>query len=129
MREIIFRGIRVDTKEWTYGYLFKIWGKAYILWGTTNEIPNMIEVTLESIGQYTGVNDKKIGIISFKKPFPDYINTVLAPSGNLTEAARNLFKSLRWMGNQQVEIILTECVPDHGLGRAINDRLKRASSK
>lgn len=74
-------------------------------------------------------NDKKIGIISFKKPFPDYINTVLAPSGNLTEAARNLFKSLRWMGNQQVEIILTECVPDHGLGRAINDRLKRASSK
>ena len=58
MREIIFRGIRVDTKEWTYGYLFKIWGKVYILWGTTNGIPNMIEVTLESIGQYTGVNDK-----------------------------------------------------------------------
>lgn len=72
---------------------------------------------------------KKIGIISFKKPFPDYLNSVLAPSGNLSEAAQNLFKSLRWMGNQQVDIILTEFVPDHGLGRAINDRLKRASSK
>jgi L-threonylcarbamoyladenylate synthase len=72
--------------------------------------------------------EKKIGIISFKKAFPNYINSVLAPSGNLSEAAQNLFKSLRWMGNQQVEIILTEYVPDHGLGRAINDRLKRASS-
>lgn len=72
---------------------------------------------------------KKIGIISFKKPFPNYINSVLAPSGNLSEAAQNLFKSLRWMDNQQVEVIITELVPNHGLGRAINDRLNRASSK
>ncbi len=72
---------------------------------------------------------KKIGIISFKKPFPNYINSVLAPSGNLSEAAQNLFKSLRWMDNQQVEVIITEHVPNHGLGRAINDRLNRASSK
>ena len=74
-------------------------------------------------------SEKKIGIISYKKPFPNYINSVLAPSGNLAEAAQNLFKSLRWMGNQQIEIILTEYVPNQGLGRAINDRLNRASSK
>ncbi len=73
--------------------------------------------------------EKKVGIISFKKSFPSYINSVLAPSENLTEAAQNLFKSLRWMANQPVDIILTEFVPNHGLGRAINDRLTRASSK
>ncbi len=73
--------------------------------------------------------EKKIGIISFKKVFPTYINDVLTPSENLAEAAQNLFKSLRWMANQPVDIILTEFVPNHGLGRAINDRLIRASSK
>ncbi|MCF6352890.1 MAG: threonylcarbamoyl-AMP synthase [Cyclobacteriaceae bacterium] len=72
---------------------------------------------------------KKIGIISFKKAFPNYINSVLATNENLEEAAQNLFKSLRWMANQPVDIILTEFVPNHGLGRAINDRLTRASSQ
>jgi len=71
---------------------------------------------------------KKIGIISYKKAFPDYINSVLAPSENMAEAAKNLFKALRWMDDQKVEIILTEWVPNVGLGRAINDRLKRAAS-
>ncbi len=72
---------------------------------------------------------KKIGIISYKKTFPAYINSVLAPSKNLAEAAQRLFKSLRWMAHQPVEIILTEFVPNHGLGRAINDRLTRASGQ
>ena len=71
---------------------------------------------------------KKVGIISYKKAFPDYINTVLAPSENMAEAAKNLFKALRWMDDQKVEIIVTEWVPNEGLGRAINDRLKRAAS-
>jgi uncharacterized phage protein (TIGR01671 family) len=57
-REISFRGQRVDTKEWVYGYLFKIWERTYILWGTTNDIPNMIEVIPETVGQYTGLKDK-----------------------------------------------------------------------
>ncbi len=73
--------------------------------------------------------NKNIGIISFKEAYPQYINNVLSPSESLGEAAQNLFKSLRWMANQPVDIILTEFVPNHGLGRAINDRLTRASSK
>lgn len=58
MREYKFRGKRIDNGQWVYGYLFKIWDKCYILWGTTNDGPNMTEVDPETIGQYTGLHDK-----------------------------------------------------------------------
>lgn len=58
MRECIYRGKRKDNGEWTYGYLFCIWERAYILWGMTNDVPNMIEVDPETIGQFTGLIDK-----------------------------------------------------------------------
>ena len=58
MRKIEFRGKRIDNGEWVYGYLFKIWERTYILWGTTNGIPNMIEVRPETVSQYTGLKDK-----------------------------------------------------------------------
>lgn len=57
-REILFRGIREDNKKLIEGYLFKIWENAYILWGTTNGIPNKIKVIPETVGQYTGLKDK-----------------------------------------------------------------------
>ena len=58
MREIKFRGIRLDNGEWVYGFLFGSWERRYILWGTTNDIPNIIEVISESASQYTGLKDK-----------------------------------------------------------------------
>lgn len=58
MREIIFRGQRADNGEWTEGYLFKQWDRTFLLWGMTGDIPNMIEVIPETVGQYTGVIDK-----------------------------------------------------------------------
>ena len=45
------------------------------------------------------------------------------------EAAHNLFDALRKMDTLDVKMILAELVPDHGLGKAINDRLVRASAK
>jgi uncharacterized phage protein (TIGR01671 family) len=57
-REISYRGRRIDTKERVYGYLFGSWERRYILWGTTNNEPNMIEVIPETVGQYTGLHDK-----------------------------------------------------------------------
>lgn len=49
---------RVDNGEWVQGYLFGIWEERYILWGMTNDIPDMIEVDPSTICQCTGLRDK-----------------------------------------------------------------------
>lgn len=58
MRQILFRGKRIDNDEWAEGYLFKIWNRTFILWGMTGDVPNMVEVIPETVGQYTGLTDK-----------------------------------------------------------------------
>lgn len=51
----------------------------------------------------------------------------LSPDKELKEAAMNLFAMLRAADESDTEVILAQTLPDWGLGRAINDRLKRAS--
>lgn len=53
---------------------------------------------------------------------------VLSRSGDLREAAANLFSALRRLDAAGLEKIIALRVPDEGLGRAINDRLRRASA-
>jgi hypothetical protein len=43
------------------------------------------------------------------------------------EAACKLFAALRRLDNSHLDIIVATTFPNHGLGRAINDRLSRAS--
>ena len=54
---------------------------------------------------------------------------VLSPAGDLREAAANLFGALHSLEKCGARIIYAERVPGHGLGRAIMDRLRRASAK
>ena len=58
MREALFRGKRIDNDEWTYGYLFKRWGRCYLLWGMNGDNPIKEEVYPETVGEYTGLTDK-----------------------------------------------------------------------
>ena len=50
----------------------------------------------------------------------------LSPTGDLEEAAANLFAMMRALDGPPFEAIAVMAVPDRGLGRAINDRLRRA---
>ena len=45
-------------KWWVEGYLYGIWERRYILWGMTNNVPNMTEVDKSTICQCTGLKDK-----------------------------------------------------------------------
>jgi L-threonylcarbamoyladenylate synthase len=74
---------------------------------------------------------KKIAIICFgEKKFAGHELTIfnLSPTENLKEAAINLFTFLRLADESNVDVIIAEILPEIGLGRAINDRLKRASA-
>lgn len=52
----------------------------------------------------------------------------LSAAGDLTEAAANLFRHLHDLDARSPAVIAVSPVPDHGLGRAINDRLRRAAA-
>lgn len=53
----MYRGKVIKAGGWVYGYFFQIWEKTYILWGTTNDVPNMTEVIPDTVGQSTGRSD------------------------------------------------------------------------
>jgi len=74
---------------------------------------------------------KKIGVISFYKDYGTEENhsKILSPTKDLKEAAHNLFAAIRDLDASKVEVIIAEKFPDNFLGRAINDRLQRASAK
>jgi L-threonylcarbamoyladenylate synthase len=52
----------------------------------------------------------------------------LSPTGNLREAAANLFVMLRRLDRSGASTIAVMPVPEQGLGEAINDRLRRAAA-
>jgi L-threonylcarbamoyladenylate synthase len=51
----------------------------------------------------------------------------LSPGGSLEEAAANLFAMLRTLDRPEFAAIAVSPIPNAGLGRAINDRLRRAA--
>jgi L-threonylcarbamoyladenylate synthase len=53
----------------------------------------------------------------------------LSASADLTEAAANLFAMLRELDAANARMIAAMPIPEHGLGEAINDRLRRAAER
>jgi len=52
----------------------------------------------------------------------------LSPTGDLKEAAANLFGYLRALDSCETDVIAVMPIPEEGLGEAINDRLARAAA-
>lgn len=74
-------------------------------------------------------SSNKIGILSFNTEYQTEVQRILSRSGSFPEAAANLFAFLRELDQLDIEVILAEFLPNENLGRAINDKLKRASAK
>ncbi|MEQ8812550.1 MAG: L-threonylcarbamoyladenylate synthase [Imperialibacter sp.] len=77
------------------------------------------------------LNPMKVAVISFQKDFPEVPENnkfILSKAGNIDEAAANLFSAMRKMDKTAANCIIAEYVPEIGLGKAINDRLKRAQA-
>lgn len=75
---------------------------------------------------------EKVGVLTLQEQHnlpAGALQIALSASGDLTEAAQNLFAALRTLDQSDVEVILAQTCPDTGLGRAINDRLRRAAAK
>jgi L-threonylcarbamoyladenylate synthase len=69
-------------------------------------------------------------LLAYGAPTPPGFAEVLnlSETGDLAEAAANLFAMLRRLDRAEFTGIAVMPIPEHGLGRAINDRLRRAAA-
>ena len=91
--------------------------KKRLIWG---DIPALLE-------EYRKENPLLIRFSSYLDAYPIENQLLLSLDGTLSAAAISLFAVLRKADEMPHGLILAEQVPDIGLGRAINDRLRRAS--
>ncbi|RPI83720.1 MAG: threonylcarbamoyl-AMP synthase [Planctomycetaceae bacterium] len=80
-----------------------------------------------------GVHDRQgVGLLAFTEPAGrrhfDRVE-VLSARGDLREAAAGFFAALRRLDAAGLELIVAEWFPEAGLGRALNDRLRRAAAR
>ncbi len=83
-----------------------------------------------SAGEGLAPGGAPVGMLAFR-PREDSASfahiEILSPAGDLREAAANFFAALRRLDAAGLELIVAEMFPETGLGRALNDRLRRAA--
>jgi len=90
--------------------------------------PIVLDWNEQEIDSY---QDKKFGFLAYQKTRNNlkfHHVEVLSQKGDLLEAAANLFAAIHRFDALNLDFILVEAVPEDGLGRAIMDRLRRAST-
>ena len=77
-------------------------------------------------------SNQKIGVVIFQNEIDNSeiaAQEILSPTGNLEEAASQLYAALHRLDARGLDLIIAERFPDIGLGKTINDRLERATKK
>jgi L-threonylcarbamoyladenylate synthase len=79
--------------------------------------------------QQNKAQQKKVGSITYSKVLAgiDQSSFHVILGSSIEHVARDLFKALRELDRQEVDIILVESVEEKGLGAAVMDRLRKAA--
>ncbi len=80
----------------------------------------------------SGFNINKIGIITLSKNLPNIPKKhqiQLSLDNNLETAGHLLYQAMHDLDVMSLDAIFVEKMPDHGIGKTMNDRLKRAAYK
>lgn len=90
-----------------------------------------LRVTTDIVSEVQFHKGKKIGLLTLK-PQPSIaavsVQLSLSENGDLNQAAKNLYAHLIQLDALNLDLIITEFMPETGIGNAINDKLKRASN-
>jgi L-threonylcarbamoyladenylate synthase len=76
-------------------------------------------------------SDKRIGVLQLSPTtLPSFVIAVetLSQTGNLEEAAKNLYAAMHRLDHQNLDLIIAQKMPAVGMGLAINDKLERAAT-
>ncbi len=78
------------------------------------------------------IRNTNASFLAFRKPAKEpaarHIR-VLSPGGDLREAAANFFSYLIELDRHDVDVIYAEKIPEQGIGKAMMERLRKASKK
>jgi L-threonylcarbamoyladenylate synthase len=77
-------------------------------------------------------SDKRIGVLQLSHTtLPSFVIAIetLSQTGNLEEAAKNLYAAMHRLDHQNLDLIIAKKMPAVGMGIAINDKLERAATK
>jgi L-threonylcarbamoyladenylate synthase len=91
--------------------------------------PIVLDWNEKNLDIYKG---KKMGLLAFQETenhLRFHSVEVLSKKGDIREAAANLFAAIRRLDALNLDLIVAETIPEIGLGRAIMDRLRRASER
>ncbi len=84
---------------------------------------------IDSIDEIESADSSFLAFKVLEKPPKSKYVKVLSPKGDMREAAANFFSHLIESDREDVDIIYVEKVPERGLGKAMMERLKKASKK
>ena len=96
-------------------------------------VEGSVEAIVKKIAELTksfSAEGKKVGVLSTDETLQFYKAAVVKSMGsrhNLSTIAQNLFRLLREVDAEGVDVILAESVPQEGLGLAVMNRLRKAS--
>ena len=86
------------------------------------------------VSDFSGISTStEIGAILFNEDriggIPIENQVFLSKNRNFEEASRNLYKAFYELDQLQLDVIFIKFLPDHGIGKSINDRIRRAGMK